>query len=282
MTSPATVMTCAKMPSHIAYLTKCANVLATSDGRPVDVWELKAPSTVADLSEWAANFRQQYCPDSEIDELRSGTGLSRSEYLTQIVFPDKSVAPGPSIRSGDFAELLVSDYVEYLLGYWVPRGKYAEKASRDESVKGVDILGFRMSSLSTPSPHDTLLAFEVKAQFSDTGYSGRLQTAIDDSSKDFLRRAITLNATKRRLRKEGQHDRALVVQRFQNLSDHPYVYRSGAAAVLSASAYDETLLQQSTKVTDHQNLGNLELIVIRGADLMNLVHALYERAADEA
>lgn len=178
--------------------------------------------------------------------------------------------------------MLVSDYVEYVLGYWVPRGKYAEKASRDESVKGVDIVGFRLISTTAPSPTDALLAFEAKAQLSGGQYSGRLQAAIDDSSKDYLRRAMTLNATKRRLRKAGQQERALVVQRFQNIADHPYVYRSGAAAVLSDSAYDEALLQNSTKVTGHQNADHLELIVIRGKELMKLVHALYERAADEA
>ena len=198
------------------------------------------------------------------------------------MFPDKSAAPGPGIRAGDFAELLISDYVEHLLGYWVPRGKYAEKASRDESVKGVDILGFRLTNPSASTPTDTLLAFEVKAQFSGGKYNGRLQTAIDDSSRDYLRRAMTLNATKRRLRQAGEHDKALLVQRFQNLSDQPYIYRSGAAVVLSDTAYDESLLQSATKIAEHENAANLELIVVRGKELMKLVHALYERAAHEA
>jgi hypothetical protein len=270
------------MPSYLSSLTKCAETLVTSDGRRIDVWELRVLPSADYQSEWALNFRQHYCSDSEIDDLRAGTGLSRVEYLTQLVFPDKNVAPGPAIRAGDFAELLVSDYVEYLLGYWVPRGKYADKSSRDESVKGVDILGFRLTSPPAPSTTDTLLAFEVKAQLSGNKYTGRLQTAIDDSSKDYLRRAMTLNATKRRLRLAGQYDRALLVQRFQNLSDHPYLYYSGAAAVLSDSAYDEALLQKSTKVAGHWNAGNIELIVIRGKDLMKLVHALYERATNEA
>ena len=272
----------AAVPSHLSSLSKCVNPLTTSDGRSIDIWELDASSTAEYLSAWASNFRQHYCSDAEIDELREGTGLSRPAYLTQLVFPNKSAAPGPGIRAGDFAELLVSDYVEHLLGYWVPRGKYAEKASRDESVKGVDILGFRQTIPPARAPTDTLLAFEVKAQFSDGNYTGRLQAAINDSSKDYLRRAMTLNATKRRLKRAGQQDRALVVERFQNVSDHPYIYRSGAAAVLSDSAYDEALLQTETTVVGHQNAGNLELIVIRGKELMKLVHALYERAANEA
>lgn len=269
-------------PPHLSGLSKCAEPLYTSAGCRIDVWELTVPSDAAYLSGWASTFRQHYCPDAEIDGLRAGTGLTRSEYLTQLVFPDKSTAPGPAIRAGDFAELLVSDYVEHVLGYWVPRGKYAEKASRDESIKGVDILGFRLTNPSAPASTDTLVAFEVKAQLSGGKYTGRLQTAIDDSSKDYLRRAMTLNATKRRLRQTGEQDKALLVQRFQNLSDHAYIYRSGAAAVLSDTAYDEPLLQSATKVAEHQNSANLELIVVRGKELINLVHALYERAAHEA
>lgn len=280
--APSETGTVKVMPPHLSCLVKSAVTLATSDGCKIDVWELRVPPKADYLSAWASNFRQHYCSDSEIDGLRAGTGLSRAEYLTQLVFPGNSAPPGPGIRAGDFAELLVSDYVEYMLDYWVPRGKYAEKSSRDESVKGVDILGFRLASPPASSSTDMLLAFEVKAQLSGDKYTGRLQTAIDDSSKDYLRCAMTLNATKRRLLHAGQHDRALVVQRFQNLSDHPYIYRSGAAAVLSDSAFDVDLLQKTTKVAGHQNADNLELIVIRGTELMKLVHALYETAANEA
>lgn len=272
----------AKNPLHMACLRKLVKTLTTSDGFPIEVWKLRVPKNAHCLSNWAAAFREQYCSDSEIDKLRAGTGLSRAQYLTQLVFPDKLVAPGPGIRSGDFAELLVSDYVEYILGYWVPRGKYADKASRDESTKGVDILGFRVANQSTPAPVDTLLAFEVKAQLTGRHYKGRLQEAVDDSSKDYIRRAITLNATKRRLLRAGQTQHALLVQRFQNLADCPYIYRSGAAAVLSDAAYDRAAVKSSTKATGHQNAGNLQLIVIGGKDLMSLVHALYRRAADEA
>ncbi|MHB8368889.1 MAG: hypothetical protein ACYDBP_04250 [Leptospirales bacterium] len=270
----------AKTPSYLSSLKKCDKTLATADGHQIDVWELHVPPDAEYLSEWASNFRQNYCSDAEIDNLSKGTGLSHGEYLTQLVFPDVNTAPGPGIRAGDFAELLIADYVEHLLCYWVPRGKYAEKSSRDESVKGVDILGFRLT-MQPPAPSDTLLAFEVKAQLSNGKYKGRLQTAIDDSSKDYLRRALTLNATKRRLLHLGQLEKALVVERFQNLSDHPYIYRSGAATVLSDTAYNEALLKTST-VNGHQNARNLNLIVIRGKDLMKLVNSLYERAANEA
>lgn len=268
-------------PTYLKNLKKTGKSLKSTDGKSIEIWELSVPKADPCLGEWAARFRQYYCLDTEIDELRDGTGLSRSEYLVQLVFPDKTKAPGPGVRSGDFAELLLADYVEYLLGFWVPRGKYAGKASRDESVKGVDILGFKLVEPGIESPADTLLAFEVKAQLGGGKYAERLQTAVDDSSKDYLRSAYTLNATKRRLLNARDNEHALVVRRFQNIADRPYVFTSGAAAVLSNESYDEAALQ-ATKTADHENAANLELIVVRGSQLMTLVHALYERAANEA
>lgn len=91
------------MPSYLSSLTKCPETLVTADGRHIAVWELRVLPTAGYLSQWASNFRQHYCPDSEIDELRAGTGLTRAEYLTQLVFPDRIAAPGPGIRAGDFA-----------------------------------------------------------------------------------------------------------------------------------------------------------------------------------
>ena len=120
-------------PIYLKFLTDTGQIVNTDEGRAIPVWELSVPShDDACLKDWAFQFRQNYCLDADIDALRDGTGLSRAQYLLNFAFPDEKSAPGPSIRSGDFAELLISDYVEHVLGYWVPRGKYAEKESRDE------------------------------------------------------------------------------------------------------------------------------------------------------
>ncbi len=271
-----------KPPKHVRYLKKTRRPITTAEGIEAAVWKLELPSDEIVLSSWAKSFRTHYCLDSEIDALRAGTGLSRKDYLTTIVFPDKSIAPGPAVRAGDFAEILVNDYLEYFLGYWVPREKYAEKATRNESVKGVDTLGFFLVHPQKLSPKDRLIAFESKAQLTGSRYLNCLQTAINDSSKDLLRRAYSLNATKRRLLAAGRREKALIVQRFQDLADNPYMFRSGAAAVLCDTAFDQKTIAKSTTVSAHSNKANLELLVIRGKDLISLVHALYERAANEA
>lgn len=267
-------------PEYLHHL-KLDESLMLSGGGTCEVWELDVPNDAACLGEWANRFRQTYCPDSDVDILRAGTGKSRAEYLLELVFPDRSAPPGPGVRSGDFAELLVADFVEFILGYWVPRGKYAEKGSRNESVKGVDIVGFKFLEDGQPRPTDEMLTFEAKAQLVDGKYKGRLQDAVDDSGKDYLRAGETLAAMKRRMHIAGDRASMHVVERFQNVADRPFRFLSGAAAILAESAFDAEGIK-GTDLAGHNNAGNLRLIAVKGKNLMTLAHALYQRAADEA
>lgn len=276
----AVAVPAAVKPLYLQHL-KLGEPIALDEGGKCDVWELEVPFDEKCLSDWAKRFRQAYCLDGDLDALREGTGKSRAEFLIDLVFPDKSTPPGPAVRSGDFAELLIADYVEYLLGYWVPRSKYAEKGSRDESVKGVDIVGFKLKSQDKPEPGDEMLTFEVKAQLSGGKYNDRLQVAVNDSGKDYLRAGETLAAMKRRMYVAGKVEEMKTVQRFQDAVDRPYVLLSGAAAVLSDDAFDPEVLKSTTTV-DHNNTKRLSLIAVKGKDLMKLAHALYRRAADEA
>ena len=74
---------------------------------------------------------------------------------------------------------------------------------------------------------------------------------------------------------------ALRVQRFQDMADRPFRRISGAAVVLDSGVFDADVIA-ATDAKGHPNAGNLKLIAIRGAALMELVHALYERAGNEA
>jgi hypothetical protein len=111
--------------------------------------------------------------------------------------------------------------------------------------------------------------------------TNRLQDAITDSMKDHLREAMTLNAMKQRMLVRGEREHAEKVKRFQNEAARPFKRINGAAAILDDNVFDETDLTVAD-ATGHPNIEQLRLIVIRGPSLMKLVHALYERAADEA
>lgn len=109
--------------------------IQTANGQVVQVFSFNY--NLADkeaMSAWAKYFRNHYCPDDKIDFLRSGTGLSKKDYLLTLKFPDQTGMPGPSVRSGDFSEILIADYFEFLLNYWVPRTRYSNKSNKNSST----------------------------------------------------------------------------------------------------------------------------------------------------
>lgn len=266
---------------HTKWLVDTGERLKTADDKEVEVWNFRHENDEAVLSAWTKHFRNHYCLDSEIDYWRRGYNYSRKEYLNTIKFPDSQNAPGPSIRAGDFGEVLVADFLEYLLGYWVPRTRYGNKTIRNESTKGSDIIGFHIVKDGEASSKDRLAIFEAKTQFSGRMAKARLQDAVDGSVKDIARKAESLNAIKQRLHGSKEHDNVKIIERFQNEVDHPYKEVYGAVALFENSLFDGHLAS-STDASSHPHSGDLALVVIKGDQMMALVHELYRRAADEA
>jgi hypothetical protein len=267
--------------SHLKWLVDTGERVETADGRSVEIWEFRHEKDTAILAAWAKHFRNHYCLDIDIDSLRTGYGYSRSEYLNQIKFPDPILAPGPSIRAGDFGEILVADFVEYVLHYWVPRTRYSDKTVRNESIKGCDIVGFKFRRDGSEDKADSIAIFEAKTQFSGTVPNPRLQDAIDGSAKDELRRGESLNAIKQRLLDKQKPEEAKRIDMFQNPVDKPYKEIYGAVALLSTGVFDIKTISEASGAS-HPHPSYLSLLVIRGEDMMAVVHELYKRAADEA
>ena len=272
-----------KSPRYLDWLKDSGQVLKTADGKNVKVFEFAHSDDAKILSAWAKHFRNHYCDDNEIDNLRKGPGLTRCDYLIDMKFPDESKSLGPSVRAGDFGEILVADYVQFILNYLVPRIRYSNKINKNESPQGIDVIGFRQIDPNQSSKQDELITFEVKCALASSS-SDTLQRALNDSCKDFnLRKAESLNAIKQRLKiNQGENDGIVaVVERFQNKKDRPYKQISGAAAIHSKSTYNAKVVTNADAAS-HPNNQNLFLILIRGEELMKLVHKLYRIAADEA
>lgn len=268
-------------PPHIDWLVDTGKTVTTTSGNAVRIFELRHQTDPAVLSAWAKRFRHHYCRDDQLDSLRKGTGHSRAEYLTKIKFPSKAEGLGPATRAGDFGEVLVADYLEFRLKFWVPRWRYDAKTINDESEKGCDVVGFRFVKDGAISTNDTLALFEAKTDFSGTTPSSRLQDAVNDSAKDHLRKAFSLNALKQRFLDREQHADVARVERFQDPNDRPYKEIFGAVALVATKVFDPQETAKTT-VTAHPDPKGLVLIVIHGHEMMKLVHDLYARAADEA
>lgn len=254
-----------------------------SSGEKVKVLFFKPEENNEILTSWAKHFRNHYCDDEEIDSLRDGTGLSRADFLNEYKFPDALPGLGPGIRSGDFGEIIVADYLEHILNYWVPRTRYSNKTIRNESTKGSDILGFKSLEDGEESPQDVLIMYEVKAQFTGKRPNSKLklQEAVNHSAKDELRKAESLNAMKQRFLDKSMNEQVSKIKRFQNIEDRPYKQLHGAAALFSTHLYESQNIRDVT-ISNHPNASGLKLLIIYGDEMMDLVHDLYKRAANEA
>jgi len=265
---------------HLEWLIDNGETFTTSCGKSVPIYDFRYDMTNTQImSKWATHFRNHYCLDTELPFLKPDD-ISNSAFLLTLKFPDKSSAPGPSIRAGDFSEILVADYLEFLRDYYVPRTRYDRKIIGNESSKGSDVLGFKQYG-KKPNKKDELIIYEVKAKLSENQKANILQTAIDDSSKDETRLAESLNGIKQRLFDRKNVSGMTVISRFQNSIDAPYKTIFGAAAVVTDSSCCFDTLAESNS-TNHVAQKDLELLVIKGGNLMTLVRALYDRAANEA
>lgn len=276
---------------HLKWLVDTGQWLETADGKTIAVWELRHKNDAAVLSAWAKHFRNHYCSDDDLDFLRGSQ--SRKDYLEKIKFPSSTSKLGPSVRAGDFGEILIADYLQWILGYSVPRLRWNAKIVRDESSKGSDVIGFHFYDETGTSAKDSLAVFESKTGFSAGSIANRMQDAINDSAKDHIRIDESLNYIKQRLYEKGDKEQAKKVERFQNPVDNPYREVFGAAAIYSSEHLDTSVVSaadtlkipkspKSDEFQPHPNSDDLVLVVIKGKDIMTLVHELYRRAADEA
>jgi hypothetical protein len=267
------------VPPHLTWLRPVPSTLRLACGKRVATFRFDHLPNAAILSAWAKHFRQNYCRDEDLDDVRAGTPHSRSDYLTHLKFPSR-IGFGPGVRSGDFTEILLSDYLEFRLGYTIPRLRWCSKDITDESKKGCDIFGYKFVSAGTASPQDELVIVEGKSKFSPRT-APPIQNAIEGSSKDHIRIGMSLNACVERSKAVGKRDDMKAFQRFQNPIGSPFLslYRAGAA--ICDSSYDPADITTATSA-GHPNATDLEIIVIQGPNMMRLVHALYERAAREA
>lgn len=276
---------------HLEWLVDTGERLKTADGREVEVWEFRHQDDDDVLSAWAKHFRNHYCLDTEIDLMRGKR--SRKDYLNDIKFPCQTSKLGPGIRAGDFGEILVADYLQWILDFWVPRVRWGSKVVRDESPKGSDVIGFRFHKKNEISSKDVLSVFETKTKFSKGSGKNRLQDAINDSAKDHIRIDESLNYIKQKLFDQNELEQTKLIERFQSPVDLPYQEYYGVAVLFTDDQFrsseisnaDTRKIPKSAKSKEfapHPNGDQLALLVIRGADMMSLVNELYRRAADEA
>ena len=159
-------------PKYINWFAQESDI-TLEDGFPIICYRLDYVINDDVYNDFALHVRQHYESDEELSESITTTRLSVEEYLRQFVIPQRDDSFGPTARSNDFTEILVSDLLEFIYGYSVPRCKQRNRSGKSLSEHGTDILAYKFDKKDkTASEKDKLLAVEVKAGLSSEEYTG--------------------------------------------------------------------------------------------------------------
>ena len=266
-----------KMHSYIKYLIQ-EDPIITDEGKQIEILHLDIQDDPEIFEDWANQFRRNYCSDDELAEMVGFMNISPKEYLKNFKLPSDS-GIGLSTMSGDFGEILISDYLQYIEEYVVPRTRYDSRVNKDTSTQGSDVLGYKQDSSNVSN--DEVVVIEVKSSASDSSSSqakNKLQEAINHSDKDFERFSTSIVASYLRLKKSNS-DQANVVERFLNITDKPFNVIYGAVAVYSNQSYDIDVIKTVVS-KKHRDFQKLRLLVIHSDELMKFIRELYSKASE--
>lgn len=254
-----------------------------SSGKEIQVYKLNN-ELLSDsiLNSWASGLRNNYIEEHLLEQAISGTGLTKKEYLEEMIFPNPRVPQGAATMSGEFGELLVYDYINYVLEYYVPRIRYFNKVNPNTPIHGSDVIGYKMESYNKRSKNDKLLVAEVKTRSSISGNKTKACTnivtdAITDSNKDRVRVGESLNAEKLKLLNRGRLTEANIVERFQNKTDNPYTLDFFAVAVMDSDLYSDQVVLDVVN-SQHKNVKSTSILIIHSKELLLFLRDLYRRA----
>lgn len=257
--------------------------ISTPSGKEIQVYKLNSESLDDNsLNNWALGLRDNYVEQIHLKSLVKGTGLTQKEYLEKNVFPNYQDKIGTSTMSGEFGEILVYDYINFVLKYYITRTRYLEKINPNMPVPGSDVIGYKVKNANKPCKSDHLIVAEVKTRSSKVGNKTSLcektvTNAIEHSIKDRVRIGESLNAEKRRLLNRLRYDEAKIVERFQNKTDNPFTLDFFAVAVLDNELYSEEMILNAVN-SQHENLKSTNVLIIHSKELKLFLRGLYRRA----
>lgn len=263
-----------KAPRYIRWFVEELDVIL-SDGMGIPCYRLDHTRDEATLNEWALHLRRHYESDESLAESLVETDQSAAEYLRDYVLPGTANLAA-ACRAGDFTEILVSDLLEFIHCYKIPRCKQKNRANKDRSTQGTDIVGYRYANADgTASPKDELVAAEVKGILSSGTYEVLKNAAIDSQADEF-RLATTLNFYRKILKATGDFEEARKIARFQRKSEEQFNVRYLGVGVSSIDKVENNVILDYSSDDLMLSTGH-EIFFIHGEKLMTLAHDLYAR-----
>ena len=131
-------------PQYINWFVE-ENSVKFEDGIPITCYRLNYSIDDEVCCELALHIRQHYETDEELKESLKTTGKSAEEYLKTFIIPQKEDVLGNTSRANDFTEIMISDLLEFIHQYTVPRCKQRNRSGKTQSEHGTDIIAYKFN-----------------------------------------------------------------------------------------------------------------------------------------
>lgn len=263
-----------KKPLYLDWIIKEEGITIEGD-IPIKCYKIDYNDDEKILNDWALHIRRNYIDDEDLVEDAECNNLTVEEYLTKYVIPQKDDQLGPTARSGDITEVIISDLLEFLFGYTVPRFKMKNRLGKNTLGGGTDVIGYKyFNEDKVPSEKDIIVATEVKAQLTSSSYEP-IRDSIYDSKKDEHRLARTIDCC-RKFFKQYNKEQAEEIKRFLFKPDNNYKIIYASAGFSSRVNVDDNIILSTEKDKLEIRKGQ-KIFYIHGKKLMDLTHRVYER-----
>lgn len=262
-------------PQYIDWIVEETGIVI-KDNIPLKCYKIDYKYDESILDDWALHIRRNYIEDDELKEDADDNRMTVEQYLRNYIIPQKGEELGSTVRSADITETLISDLLEFVHQYSVPRYKLRNRSGKNNSQQGTDVIAYKYQNEDrTPNNKDELVAVEVKARLSNAEYTP-IKDAIIDSRKDEHRLARSVDYCRKRLKELGKVTESEEVKRFLFKPDNNYRITYVAAGVSSRENVDDFI--ELNFSGEELKIRNNELIFyVHGKKLMELTHNIYER-----
>jgi hypothetical protein len=253
-------------PQYIDRFQKSTVPVQLGSGEFVNVYSIAAGLTDTEKNEWAKHILAHYISTADIAKGARITGKTEQEYIQKFVLPTAG-----KDKSGEFGEIIFADFIEYILGFTVPRFKQYGKYPNNPT-QGVDIIAYKADA--TNSTNDTVLYGEIKSYLSERSFP-ILQKAIDEiTGRDDEKFSLALEIMRLALERRGDEAESKEVERYSNPAENPCKRIKSAGLITLANAC-ETNDFVGVKIS----AGNtIETHVIYATDIWTLAQDLWRRA----
>ena len=179
-------------PQYIDWIVEETGIVIKDD-IPLKCYKIDYKDDESILDDWALHIRRNYIEDTELKEDADDNAMTIEQYLHDYVIPQKGEELGATVRSADITEILISDLLEFVHQYSVPRYKLKNRSGKNNSQQGTDVIAYKYKNEDkTPNDKDELVETLKSLGYKQSDINKILPKVTSNTIEEQVREALKL------------------------------------------------------------------------------------------